>query len=52
MDDLWNKIREAVESLNPKKMVGLLYKSGYLDGLENTIRKNGLKFHQKLAITM
>ncbi|MED1563807.1 hypothetical protein AJ85_16845 [Alkalihalobacillus alcalophilus ATCC 27647 = CGMCC 1.3604] len=39
MDDLWNKIRESVESLNPPKMVGLLYKSGYLDGLENTMRK-------------
>lgn len=39
MDDLWDKVREAAESLNPKRMISLLYESGYLDGLENKMRK-------------
>ncbi|WHX97954.1 hypothetical protein [Neobacillus sp. DY30] len=38
VDDLWTNVRKAAVSKNPKEMVGILYQSGFLEGLENQMR--------------
>lgn len=38
MDELWTKVRDAALSYNPEEMIGLLYQSGFLDGLEKKMR--------------
>lgn len=39
MDKLWDEVREAALTFNPKKMLALLFESGFLEGIENKMRK-------------